>query len=158
MSQLLAELSAPETDGELQQLVSQVSQEFFQKPFLHKAYFNSRLKTTGGRYHLSTHDIDFNPKVLEKYGLAELIGVIKHELCHYHLHIEGRGYQHKDPEFKKLLAVTGGSRYVQSLVDEQQFQVYRCTSCGGVIKRKRKINTQRYVCGNCRGTLKWIGK
>ena len=28
--------------------------------------------------------------------MEELIGIIKHELCHYHLHLEGKGYQHRD--------------------------------------------------------------
>ena len=35
----------------------------FQKPFLHQATFNRRLKTTGGRYHLASHHLDFNPTV-----------------------------------------------------------------------------------------------
>ena len=65
----------------------------FQQPFRHRATFNRRLKTTGGRYHLGSHNLDFNPLVLELHGMDELEKVVKHELCHYHLHLEGRGYQ-----------------------------------------------------------------
>lgn len=77
----------------LQQLVEQISLEFFDRPFKHQATFNPRLRTTGGRYHLRSHDLDFNLQVLETFGMSEFIGVIKHELCHYHLHLANRGYQ-----------------------------------------------------------------
>lgn len=96
------------TDQALQTLVEKISIVFFQKPFLHQATFNRRLKTTGGRYHLASHHLDFNPTVFLKYGQEELEKVIKHELCHYHLHLAGKGYQHKDKDFKELLAKTGG--------------------------------------------------
>jgi Uncharacterized protein conserved in bacteria len=32
------------TDQELTELIKKVSQEYFGKPFVHQAYFNSRLK------------------------------------------------------------------------------------------------------------------
>jgi SprT-like protein len=49
-------------DKELQKLVEKVSIESFGKPFRHKASFNSRLRSTGGRYLLGTHNIDINKK------------------------------------------------------------------------------------------------
>lgn len=143
------------TDEELQQIVEHISLQFFSKPFGHNAYFNRRLKTTGGRYHLSSHDIDFNPKVVELYGIEELEKVIKHELCHYHLHLAGQGYQHKDRDFKVLLAQTGGTRFVRPLVEPkvQNYHHYQCEKCQTMILRKRRINTQRFVCGKCGGRL-----
>lgn len=140
---------------QLQRLVEKVSMEFFQKPFVHQAYFNKRLKTTGGRYHLATHNIDINPKVVEKYGMNELLGVIKHELCHYHLHLAGQGYQHRDSAFKNLLKITGGSRFVPPLSDEKkQLYNYQCSSCKQKFLRSRKINLQKFVCGKCGKPLK----
>ena len=141
---------------ELQELVENISLTFFQKPFLHTATFNPRLKTTGGRYLLKTHHLDFNKRVLEMYGMADFIKVIKHELCHYHLHIEGRGYQHKDAEFKELLISTGGSRYVKDLrtkEEEDSLHHYKCSQCKSRISRQKRINVSRYVCGKCRGRL-----
>lgn len=139
----------------LQKLVEELSLIFFNKTFQHKAFFNPRLKTVGGRYHLQSHDIDFNPKVFEKYGEKELIGVIKHELCHYHLHLSSKGYRHRDIEFKKLLQETGGSRYVKSLVEEsnQLYHHYRCQKCRKLIVRKRRINIEKFVCAACKGPL-----
>ncbi|MGO3610410.1 SprT family protein [Enterococcus devriesei] len=143
------------TNQELQVLVEKISQDSFRQPFCHKASFNRRLRTTGGRYHLNSHDLDFNQLVYEKYGTAELIKVIKHELCHYHLHLAGRGYQHKDLEFKQLLKQTGGSRFAPPLA-AATYQVYQCKSCQQKIKRRRKINTTRYVCGSCQGKLEFL--
>ncbi|AQP54313.1 SprT family protein [Vagococcus penaei] len=145
------------TTEELQKLVEETSLEYFHQPFKHQAVFNSRLKTTGGRYHLTDHHLDFNPKVYEKYGLSELIGVIKHELCHYHLHLAGKGYQHRDTDFRKLLKQTGSPRFVKSLVNEseQKIYVYSCQKCAKIIKRRRRVNVKKYGC-LCGGRLKLI--
>jgi SprT-like protein len=146
-------------DKELQKLVEKVSIESFGKPFRHKASFNSRLRSTGGRYLLGTHNIDINKKYLDQLGLSELIGIIKHELCHYHLHIEGKGYQHRDSDFKMLLKKVGAPRFCSPLLDKPKKRtsakilLYQCTICHQQYKRKRSINTSRYVCGKCRGKL-----
>ena len=47
--------------------------------------------------------------------MEELIGIIKHELCHYHLHIEGKGYQHRDRDFKQLLQKVDAPRFCSPL-------------------------------------------
>lgn len=90
-------------DEELTFLVQELSIKEFGWSFEHKAIYNKRLRTTGGRYLLATHMIEINPKVEQIYGTEELIGVIKHELCHYHLHRQGKGYKHQDQDFKTLL-------------------------------------------------------
>lgn len=148
------------TENELQQLVEDISLTYFERPFLHEATFNKRLKTTGGRYHLSTHHLDFNPQVLEVFGKEELIGVIKHELCHYHLHVTGRGHRHRDKDFKKLLEKVGGTRYVQSLRSRQikKLWEYKCVSCAKEYWRQRRFNTKKFVCGECRGRLQLVGR
>ncbi|EIT87436.1 hypothetical protein A374_00640 [Fictibacillus macauensis ZFHKF-1] len=145
-------------EQELQILVEEISLRYFQKPFKHKARFNSRLKTTGGRYLLRSHHIEINPKQLSVYGMEALIGIIKHELCHYHLHIEGKGYQHRDSSFKALLAKVGGPRFCQSLPNVKRSSssmqhTYICTQCQKQYTRKRRMDVARYVCGICRGKL-----
>lgn len=140
------------TNQELQKLVEEVSVTSFHLPFLHQATFNRRLKTTGGRYHLKSHDLDFNPRVMEQYDEAILIQVIKHELCHYHLHLRKKGYRHQDRDFKNLLQQVGGARFAPPLVRGNE-KLYRCQQCGQQIKRQRKINTARFVCGKCGGKL-----
>lgn len=140
----------------LQYLVEEISLTVFQKQFQHEALFNKRLRTTGGRYMLGDHSIEINPKVYMLYGMEELIGVIKHELCHYHLHLEGKGYQHKDPDFKQLLKVTNSPRYCRPLVEKRKSTMihrYVCRACGLMYERKRRMNTTKYRCGKCAGTI-----
>ncbi|RXJ01961.1 SprT family protein [Anaerobacillus alkaliphilus] len=144
-------------DLELQKLVEDTSSEFFKWPFKHRAIFNPRLRTTGGRYLLGSHNIEINPKQFEHFGLDALIGIIKHELCHYHLHLQKRGYRHQDKDFKDLLAKVDGSKYCGAIPGmrrtSQTLHIYSCTDCGTVFNRKRAIDTKRYVCGKCKGKI-----
>jgi SprT-like protein len=64
------------TDQELQKLVEEISNQYFAVPFRHQARFNSRLRTTGGRYLLRSHDIELNPRHLAEHGEEELIATI----------------------------------------------------------------------------------
>jgi SprT-like protein len=145
------------TDEELQEFIENVSQNAFGKPFIHIAKFNQRLRTTGGRYMLSDHSIEINPLVLEVHGTEELIGVIKHELCHYHLHIEGRGYRHRDLDFRELLKRTSSPRFCRPLSmgnrKAQSIHVYECESCKQLYNRRRRMDVGKYRCGKCAGEI-----
>ncbi|MDL4839049.1 SprT family protein [Aquibacillus rhizosphaerae] len=141
---------------ELEQIVNEISQVYFNKPFLDKVLFNYRLKTTGGRYIPSRRTIELNPKYPVELGEEEFFGIIKHELCHYHLHIEGKGYSHRDLEFKELLKRTGSPRFCQPLpsMKKQGVHKYICLECSQEYYRRRVINTKKYRCGKCKGKLK----
>lgn len=149
------------SDGELHVLVKKISKDVFKKPFLHQARFNQRLRTTGGRYMLADHSIEINPLVLKVHGMNELVGVIKHELCHYHLHIEGKGYQHRDADFRRLLNETSSPRFCKPLGTANQkstsFYIYECKSCELKYKRKRRVDVKKYRCGKCAGVIKKRG-
>src|SRR5690606_34318429 len=126
--------------------------------FVHEGSFNARLKTTGGRYLLRSHNIEINPKSYETFGFAELEGIIKHELCHYHLHIEGKGYKHRDADFRELLQQTGSPRFCSTIQREPAARsskryVYECISCNTNYVRKIRMNVERYRCGRCSGKL-----
>ena len=138
-------------EHELQQLTQDISRSSFHREFTHKITYNKRLRSSGGRYLLKTGNIEINPLVEQELGLEALIGVIKHELCHYHLHQTGGGYRHRDADFKRLLHQVGGSRFVERM-KEPNF-IYECTACHHRYPRMRKMNTNRYVCGKCRGKL-----
>ena len=138
-------------EHELQQLTQEISRTSFHREFTHKITYNKRLRSSGGRYLLKTGNIEINPLVEQELGLEALIGVIKHELCHYHLHQTGGGYRHRDADFKRLLHQVGGSRFVERM-KEPAF-LYECVDCHHRYPRMRKMNTNRYVCGKCRGKL-----
>ncbi|MFB9331029.1 SprT family protein [Paenibacillus aurantiacus] len=147
------------TDDMLQQWVERVSLRDFGRPFRHRASFNGRLKATGGRYFMKSHNIEISPHQLAAYGEEETEKIIKHELCHYHLHLLGRGFQHRDADFKQLLAQVGGSRFCQSLPERANRKPapykYKllCKNCGMEYLRRRRVDPRRYACGRCRGKL-----
>lgn len=147
-------------DTELQTLIEEISNEVFKKPFRHKGIHNKRLRTTGGRYMLSDHSIQINPLVFDLHGMEELVGVIKHELCHYHLHLEGKGYQHRDHDFKELLKATESPRYCRPLAKRNNrltvIHKYQCQSCHLLYHRKRRMSVTKYRCGKCAGQIKKI--
>lgn len=144
------------TEQELQRHMETVSLQFFQKPFLHHATFNTRLRTTGGRYLLQSHDIEMNPRYLESFGLDYFTGIMKHELCHYHLHIAGKGYQHRDADFRALLAKVDAPRFCQAIPTEQKMHRYTCLACNTAFLRKRRFDVKKYRCGRCNGRLKYV--
>lgn len=145
------------TDEQLQRWVERVSLASFGRPFAHRASFNSRLRTTGGRYFLKSHNIEISPHQLAVHGEAETEAIIKHELCHYHLHLQRKGYQHRDADFKELLRKVGATRHCRALPGAARTvpvkYVLQCRSCGMAYPRKRKVDPRRYACGRCRGKL-----
>ncbi len=142
-------------DKALHNLVNELSVEYFHKPFLHEVRFNHRLRTTGGRYIPAKKVIELNPKYVEEMDKWEFIGIIKHELVHYHLHIEGKGYKHGDAEFKALLKATGSPRRCSPLPSSENSykHKYVCNNCKHVYRRKRRIDVSKYRCGKCKGRL-----
>lgn len=148
-------------DSELQGWVEMISLNWFGRPFRHKATFNARLRSTGGRYFMKSHNIEINPQQLEHYGRFETEKIIKHELCHYHLHLLGKGYQHRDADFKELLRKVDGSRFCQNLPGAGNRKLpfryeLTCQSCGMKYPRKRKVDPKKYRCGRCAGKLSLI--
>ena len=146
------------TDDQLQQRVEEISLACFGKPFRHEARFNGRLSSTGGRYFTKSHHIEISRRHLEAFGLEEVDKVIKHELCHYHLHLARMGYRHRDADFKALLRQVGGTRYCRSLAAARPREPYRyrlrCQACGMEYLRKRRVDPARFLCGRCRGKLR----
>ncbi len=99
----------------------------------------------------------------ESFGEHEVEAIIKHELCHYHLHQQKRGYKHRDVEFKALLVKVGGTRFCSALpraaegMRKRKIEAYKyrvlCNGCARQQLRKRFFRVERYRCGFCKGTL-----
>ncbi|NQO47182.1 SprT family protein [Streptococcus suis] len=142
---------------DLTKYVELVSREDFGKEFRHVAIWNRRLRSTGGRFFPQDGHLDFNPKHLEKFGLEVFRQIVRHELCHYHLYFEKKGYRHGDRDFQELLQAVDGLRYAPKLAQAQKPNSrYSCTACGQVYMRKRRIDLKKYRCGKCRGMLKQL--
>ncbi|MFD1851830.1 SprT family protein [Oceanobacillus bengalensis] len=145
----------PINEKSLYSLVDKISLDYFNKPFKHVVKFNHRLRTTGGRYIPMKKTIELNPKYVIESNSEEFIGIIKHELCHYHLHIEGKGYQRRDADFRELLKITGSPRHCSPLPSQKKRYnyLYNCKDCQLEYKRIRRVDTKKYRCGKCRGKL-----
>lgn len=143
-------------ERELNNLVKEISITYFNKPFRHQALYNYRLRTTGGRYLLSSHNIEINPKYMVEMTREDYKGIIKHELCHYHLHLEGKGYRHGDQDFKELLKQVGAPRHCRPLPSQENTvkYIYLCEKCHLLYRRKRRVNTKKYRCGKCKGKIR----
>ena len=155
----MPDFSGNMTEEELQKLVENISSQFFGRQFKHQVKINKRMTTTGGRYHLDDHHIEVNAHFLAPQYRQELIGIIKHELTHYHLHLTHKGYRHKDQDFNILLDKVGGSRYAPDIGLKRKRKakyLYVCTICGQQFVRVRRINLRRYGCGKCGGRLKLV--
>ncbi|ESA50261.1 Putative metallopeptidase (Zinc) SprT family [Streptococcus pyogenes] len=116
--------------------VQEVSLADFGKPFHHKAYWNKRLKTTGGRFFPKDGHLDFNPRMLEENGELIFRKIVRHELCHYHLYFEGRGYHHKDRDFKDLLAQVNGFVMSQLALNQRLIIIIVAKPVGRFINEK----------------------
>ena len=145
------------TDLELTQLTRRLAKQFFNQAYPYEARFNRRLRTMGGRYFLADHHIEINPLMLSEFDEETLVGVIKHELVHYWLHVHHEKPDHRNPHFKELLQRTGGLRYAPVTSKRRTTTtgrlVYQCKKCGQLYHRQRRINVRRYVCGRCGGRL-----
>lgn len=145
---------------DIQAAVNRISLTDFGMAFQHRATFNGRLRTTGGRFLLKTENLEFNPKMFAQVDEATRVGIIRHELCHYHLYRQHKGYKHIDQDFKHLLKQVGGLRYAPRLTPTKPIRiwVYRCENCGQEGLRRRRFDTSRYVCGRCGGHFALIGQ
>ena len=140
---------------QLLQLTKELALKYFERPFQAEMVFNGRLRTTGGRYIPSKRLIEINKKYLDELGIEELEGIIKHELCHHFLHIDQKPFHHRSKEFRALLRQTGSPRHCRMLPSTENERKYKYTRklCAMIYRRKRRVNTNRYSCGKCRGKL-----
>lgn len=136
--------------------VRAVSLEDFGWEFKHMATWNKRLRTTGGRFFPKDGHLDFNPTLYYEIGDDEFRRIVRHELCHYHLYFQKRGYRHKNRDFKNLLAKVDGLRFAPSIQSNRLKHLYRCTNCGQLYPRQRRINLLKFACGKCRGKLEQL--
>lgn len=133
--------------------VKRVSLEDFGLPFQHTVRWNRRLTSTGGRFFPGDGHLDFNPRHYEVYGEGVFRRIVRHELCHYHLYFQKRGYKHRDKDFQVLLEQVDGLRYAPPLPQQGVRYTYRCQKCGQCFLRRRRLEMIRYRCGSCRGEL-----
>ena len=127
----------------------------------HDIDINARLTRSMGRvrigYH-GIHSIEISEKLVLDYRLTQdstkLIGVLKHELIHYALYKLNLPFKDSDNYFKEQCKLHNAPLSIDGYISK--VHAYKCEN-GHEITRKRKIDTNRYVCG-CDSKLKYIGE
>ena len=106
-------------EQEIQRLVEEVSLQYFGMPFyIRRCLIVDCAQLVGVIYCI--HNIELNYRYYEMYGKEELVGIVKHELCHYHLHITGGGYKHRDKDFRELLKAVDAPRFCKRMVNAEK--------------------------------------
>ena len=101
----------------LTEYVRQVSLEDFGRGIPSSGRVEFTSSNHWGRFFPKDRHLDFNPKIYQAFGLEAFRKIVRHELCHYHLYDQGKGYRHKDLAFKQLLQQVDGLRFTPPLPD-----------------------------------------
>ena len=146
-------------NNQLQKLVEELSLSYFKRPFTHKATFNNRLRTRGGDVTFKVSgfrkvvdkeslQMHINPKLMNlPEGNQELVGVIKHELAHYHLLLTKGTHQENDKDFRYLLKQLDAPKYSPIKPNYKTAYLYQCAGPQHhQITRNRRLDTKKYVC------------
>lgn len=138
-------------ESELLSLTMQLSLAWWQRPFTGTVCWNSRLRTSAGRFSRQTQTIELNPRHSTHFGQAALEETIKHELIHYHFQGAGHG-----PIFRQEATRVGCARFCQPIPHPVRMHTYQCQGCGATFQRKRRFNTCRFRCARCQGIIRLV--
>lgn len=110
-------------------------------------YFQYKNKTTPWKIQISQEFIDTHPR-------EHVIDVLKHELVHYALFVQGKPHKDGQRYFEDTLKRLGvcATHTYKTL---GKFHEYRCNCEGKVYHRKRRL-PKGSICGTCK-TIKYIG-
>ena len=127
---------------------------------------NSRLTRALGRFrHYKAPQkpvvIELAKNTIEYYELEEILDILKHELVHYALYMQGKPYRDGDDCFEnklKELGITGTGVYDC----KGKIEVYAC-DCGNYeytrkLHKHNKYQGSNYTCRECKKHLRYIGQ
>jgi SprT-like protein len=133
---------------------------YAQGEYVGEVKWSNRLKTSGAniRYQprLDLAVIHVNKSYVDKFGMRELIEILKHELAHYYLYKRGKMKHGHGEVFRKTLKHVFNSHCITAKFNEDMYRyTYGCKKCGSIYKSTRRIQRPIY-CGKC--TKKNAGK
>lgn len=135
---------------------------------------NGRLRTACGRFVYTQFKsgkpsvpkvVELNRYFLENNEPAVVLDVLRHELVHYALFMQGKPHRDGHPVFENELKRLG--IVSQSTIDKYNIKskpvnirVYECEDCGYKYRRKRALahGGKYHRCGGCNGRLIDKGK
>lgn len=131
---------------------------------------NGRLRTTCGRFVYTKYvnsnkpsvpkSVEINKYFLENNEPAVVLDVLRHELVHYALFMQGKPHKDGHPVFENELKRLG--IVSQDTIDKYsikskpvKIRIYECVNCGHKYKRQRALayGGKYHRCGYCEGKL-----
>lgn len=156
------------TQIQLENKVQQFSQEFWGISCNLPIIINGRLKNKLGRYHWRKNGnkvtplrLEFSRNFLEKYNEETIDGVVKHELTHWALSIQGQPFKDGHPVFERELKRVGApSTGVIPFIGEMHEGM--CSKCSKVIVRQKTYGYLRkyftnYTSNCCKASIVYKG-
>lgn len=152
----------------LADLANTLSQRFWQKNCPIPVVWNGRLSKAMGRFLFSHKGKKHLPLRIEmsKHAAQFLTedlfnAVLLHELCHYHLFIQGQPCDDHHPVFEKELRRVGAISTNTVQIPQKGFQLF-CSQCAKSIGTRTRINTARYLSRCCKAKIAkksvWLGQ
>lgn len=131
---------------------------------------NGRLSRTYGRFNYKIDrntgeknpvSVELSKVFVENNDKDIVLDVLKHELIHYALFMQGKPYSDGHPAFENELKKLGvvSQRTIGKYQIANKKQVYRCIKCNNeyILLRKLRHNGMYHRC-NCGGNIKYIGQ
>lgn len=121
---------------------------------------NGRLSKALGRHVYFRHaketvQIELSKDLIRYYDDETVIDVLKHELVHHALLVDGLPHRDGEYYFEKTLKELGVSR-TNHYSHKGKSHIYECTGCQNTFKEVRKFNTARYRCSRCQSQLMYV--
>lgn len=149
-------------------LANTLSQRFWQKDCSIPVAWNGRLSKAMGRFLFSPQGKKNLPIRIEMSKRAAhfltsdlFSAVLLHELCHYHLFIQGQPCDDHHPVFEKELRRVGAISTNTVQIPQKGFQLF-CSQCEKSIGTRKRINTARYLSACCTAKIMkksvWLGQ
>lgn len=143
----------------LAQLARTLSLKHWNKDCLIPVEWNGRLTASMGRFAYKVRGKERIPIKIEMSKHAAkfldqetLSKVLLHELCHYHLFIQGRPFADHHPQFEKELERVGAISTNTVQVPQKGYEL-SCSRCQKVVGKRRRINTKLYKSICCEAPL-----
>ena len=146
------------TNEGLLELTKKIADGSFHRKFKGTIKYNNRLTRTGGyttccKLKEGETNIDISFQHAKYLGKRELVGIIKHELCHYFLYIDKLPCDHKDATFISLAKQAGAPLHCGRL----NKYLYYCPHC-----KAYRVSISKFqnisLCGKCSHVVSYIGK
>lgn len=152
----------------LKRLANKLSLHFWGKPCQIPVAWNGRLRRTMGRFLFTEQSGKRTPLKIElsKYAAQWIdrdifVAVLLHELCHYHLFIQGQPYQDHHPVFEQELKRVGAISTQRVQLPQKAYKLY-CQGCERYLGIRRRLNTSRYRSQCCQKAIvkkeTWLGE